>query len=116
MKRKGVDVTNMTVYNYLKRDVQYPYHRRKQPRLTQAHRDRRVAFARQYKDLNWMRTLMTDETEVALVQKPNSKNDIVWLPKGEDPPPVEVDPYAVTLRLWAGGICRRANQTSFLHW
>ena len=93
--------------------MQYPYHRRKQPRLTQAHRDRRVAFARQYKDLNWMRTLMTDETEVALVQKPNNKNDIVWLPKGEDPPPVEVDPYAVTLRFWAGASAEGRTRLHF---
>lgn len=45
---------------------------------------------------------MTDETEVALVQKPNSKNDVIWAPRGEPVAPVDVDPYAQTLRFWAG--------------
>lgn len=113
LKGKGVDVTNKTVYNYMKRSDKYPRHTRKQPLLTEAQRTRRVAFARQYKDHDWMRTLMTDETEVALVQKPNSKNDIVWMPKGEAPPPAEVDPYAQTLRFWAGAFAKGRTKLHF---
>jgi hypothetical protein len=113
LKAKGVDVTNMTVDNYLKRDNQYPYHRRKQPRLTNAHKARRVAFAKQYKAANWLRTLMTDETEVSLVQKPNSKNDIIWAPKGADVTPVDVEQYPHTLRFWAGASAKGHTKLHF---
>jgi transposase len=102
LQSKGVSVTHMTVANALHRDGLYPYHRRKQLRLTDGHKAARVAFAQEFKSANWQRTLMTDETECSLVGSPNSKNDIIWAPKGEEVSPVDVDTYAPTLRFWAG--------------
>src|SRR5690348_5238443 len=82
--RPKVSVSPRTVGRELKRAGQYPYHRAKKPSLNDAHMAGRVAFARDYKDHDWHLTLMTDETEVSIMQTPNSKNDIVWAPKGAD--------------------------------
>ena len=108
-------MTHVTVDNYLKGDHQYPYHRRKQPRLSDDHKARRVAFAEEYQDSDWLRTLMTDETEVSLGQKPNSKNDIIWAPKGADVTPVDVDQYPRTLRFWAGASAKGRTKLHFFN-
>jgi hypothetical protein len=74
-----------------------------------------VAFAKKFKDHNWTQTLMTDETQVSLVSTPNSKNDIIWLPKGADIPTVDQDNYAKTLRFWAGASARGRTKLYFFH-
>jgi transposase len=99
---KGVSVSYRTVGNELTRAGQYPYHRAKKPQLNNRHKAARVTFAQNYKDHDWLRTLMTDETQVSIMQTPNSKNDIIWAPKGADVTPIEVDTNAQTLRFWAG--------------
>ena len=56
---------------------------------------------------------MTDETEVSLIATPNTKNDIIWAPRGEDVSSVEVDPYAQTLRFWAGASAKGRTKLHF---
>ena len=58
---------------------------------------------------------MTDETEVSLGQKPNSKNDIIWAPKGADVTPVDVDQYPRTLRFWAGASAKGRTKLHFFN-
>jgi len=102
LQRKGMSVSRETVRRTLKEDGLYPFHRRRQQRLTQKQKRRRVAFARQYMDLDWERTLMTDETEFLLVPRGNSKNDVVWVRNVEDVPPIEQDAHSASVRVWAG--------------
>ena len=102
LKSQGVQVSCQTVANTLASSDLYPYHRRKQPLVTAAHRAARISFAKRFKQNDWERTLMTDETEVTLVPKSNSKNDIIWAPKGADIPPVDCTAYSSSLRFWAG--------------
>lgn len=102
LKSQGVQVSPQTVANTLASSDLHPYHRRKQPLVTAAHRAARVSFAKRFKDNDWERTLVTDETEVTLVPKSNSKNDIIWAPKGADIPPLDCSAYSASLRFWAG--------------
>ena len=97
-----MSVSRETVRRTLKEDGLYPFHRRRQQRLTQKQKRRRVAFARQYMDFDWERTLMTDETEFLLVPRGNSKNDVVWARNLEDVPPIEQDAHPASVRVWAG--------------
>jgi transposase len=110
---KGVSVSRKTVARALTEANLFPYHRRKQPKLTAAHRAARVDFAKKFKSHNWVRTLMTDETQVSLVARPNSKNDVIWLPKGADVPTVDQDNYAQTLRFWAGASAQGRTKLYF---
>ena len=102
LQRKGMSVSRETVRRTLKEDGLYPFHRRRQQRLTQKQKRRRVAFARQYMDLDWERTLMTDETEFLLVPRGNSKNDVVWARNVEAFPLIEQDAHSASVRVWAG--------------
>jgi hypothetical protein len=108
-----VSVTHKTVANEYKRAGLIPHHRRKQPKLTAEHKAARVSFARRFRDADWMRTLMSDETEVSLTQTPNSKNDVIWAAPGADVIPVDVDPYAQTLRFWAGASAEGRTKLHF---
>jgi transposase len=113
LRTKGVPVSHVTVSNTLAAEGLFPYHRRKQPKVTEAHRNARIAFANRFMGHNWTRTLMTDETQVSLIETPNSKNDIVWLPRGADIPTVDQDAYARTLRFWAGASAQGRTRLFF---
>jgi hypothetical protein len=58
---------------------------------------------------------MTDETEVALVPRTNSKNDIVWSTSIELVPPAEQDAYSAALRFWAGASASGRTSLYFYH-
>jgi transposase len=99
---RGIEASKDTVARTIKRDDLKPYHRRKQQKITAKQKTKRVAFARAFMDHDWMKTLMTDETEFAIVHVSNLHNDVVWAHNRDEVPPCEVDKNAVSLKFWAG--------------
>jgi hypothetical protein len=102
--RFGVDLSTGHIQVYLRSRGLKPYHRAKQLKLSPEHKRRRVRFARKYRNHDWTNTLFTDETEFPLVptKAGNSKDDIVWARRKEDVPPLEVEQYTESLRVWGG--------------
>jgi transposase len=102
-RRFGVVLSVRHIQRFLIQSGLKPYHRRKQLKLRQAHKSKRVAFARAHLTDNWSRTLFTDETEFLLhPTRGNPTTDIVWARRQEDVPAVEVDQYSPKLRVWGG--------------
>jgi transposase len=99
---KGVAISNFTVHRILHQEGCHPRHRNRQQKLTDAHKKKRVAFAKKFKEHNWNSTLMTDEAEFRLTPKGNTKNDVVWVRDGDTVPPLEQDNYSPSVRFWAG--------------
>ena len=103
LKSKGVDIkSHVTVRTHLLKEGLYPYRRRKQPRLNAKQQKKRLNFAHQYADHDWMNTLMTDESDFNLFTATNPKNDVVWARSYDEVPPVEVVKHASGVKVWAG--------------
>ena len=102
LQSTGYDLGRETVRKVLKKAGLYPYKRKKQPRLTQAQREKRVKFARKFKKHNWLKTLMTDEKDFNLFAATNPQNDRVWTDNPEDVPNVELVKHASGVKVWAG--------------
>jgi transposase len=102
MKLKGIDVSRESVRRTLRGAGLYPYKRQKQPRLTEYHMKKRLQFAREFKDHDWETTVMTDETDFALLDEPNRKNDIVWDEDASEVPPVGMVQKSATVKAWGG--------------
>lgn len=62
----------------------YPHRKRKTTLLTDAHKAKRVKFAKKYRRFDFTNCAFWDETEFELHPTPNPKNDIVWDVKGAD--------------------------------
>lgn len=45
---------------------------------------------------------MTDESQVLLFPRGNSRNNVVWVRAHTDVPPLEQDKYSASVRFWAG--------------
>jgi transposase len=73
-----------TIRKVLKTSGLYPHRKRKTPLLTDDHKERRVAFAKNYRRYDWTNCAFWDETEFELYPTPNPKNDIVWDEKGTE--------------------------------
>ena len=52
---------------------------------------------------------MTDETEIDLDPRGNSKNDVVWAESSESVPVQELQNWAASVRLWAGALLGRRS-------
>jgi transposase len=101
--RFGITLSTRRIQQYLHDNGLKPYHRDKQPRLTDEHKEKRVRFARQHRNDDWSRTLFSDESEFILNPKTaNTKDDIVWARRKADVPAREVDQYSPKLRVWGG--------------
>ena len=116
LRNKGVSVSKDTARRTLKEDGLKAFHRRRQQRLTEKQKRRRVLFAKQYMDFNWKRTLMTDEAEFQLVPRGNSRNDVVWARSVEDVPPIEQEGHSAAVRVWAGVSALGRTALYFLRW
>jgi len=108
LKAEGVDVSRTTVQRTLKEEGLHPYKRKKQPRLTDANKKKRLKFAKEYLDHDWERTLMTDEAPFLLFPKTNPQNDRVWATRSEDVPPVETVKHGATVNVW-GGVSKKGK-------
>src|SRR5690242_11785206 len=113
LRRKGVDASKDTIARTLVRRELKAFHRPRQQQITATQKRKRVAFARMYRDHDWTNTLMTDETEFALVRASNSRNDVVWAHTRDEVPPREIDKYSPSLRFWAGASSRGRTSLHF---
>lgn len=65
-----------------------PYHRRKQPMLTETQRKRRIDFALRHRDEDWDAVLFEDEKTFEIGHHPNRKNDVVYAYHADEVPSV----------------------------
>lgn len=85
-RKYGVTMSQPTIYRALTNKLGlYPYHRPKKPRLTPAHKEKRLQVAREFQDCisasdpnPWSNHCFTDEKRFNSEPKPNSKNDVIW--------------------------------------
>jgi transposase len=101
-QKKGIKVSRETIRRTLTDAGLHPSRRSKRPKLTKKHKADRVTFCQKRKKHNWTRTLMTDETEYALYQVPNTHNDVMWVRRGESAPDLELVAHSPKVKLWAG--------------
>ena len=78
------------------------YHQSWAPRLTLKHLADRKRFARDHKNFDWSKVLFIDEKIAFLIPKPNSKNDVIWAPKGSTIPNLPRDVHPVKWNVSAG--------------
>jgi hypothetical protein len=102
LKKKGIEASYEAVRRILLKHNLYPYRRKKQPFLIKSQKQKRVKFAKKFKDHDWMNTLMTDEKDFNLFAATNPQNDRVWTDDPEKVPPVELVGHASGVKVWAG--------------
>ena len=99
----GVTVTVRRIEQWLNEQGLHAYHRSKRFPLTAIQKQKRVRFARKYRNHDWSNTLFTDESQFPLTPSANNpKDDIVWARCHEDVPPAEIDQYSPSVRVWGG--------------
>lgn len=85
----------------------YPYHRAKKLILSVADKAARLAWARRYQNKIWDKVVFSDEKIVFCVPYTNSKNDIIWAPKGTEVLPAPHSRHSAKLNVcaavWLGG-------------
>ena len=85
----------------------YPYHRAPKLILTAEHKGKRLAWAQKYLNKNWIKVAFSDEKIVFCVPGRNSKNDVIWAPKGTEVLPAPYDRHSsktnVSAAVWFGG-------------
>lgn len=82
-----------------------PYHQSMKPLLSAVHKRRRLAFAKQYRDHQWNRTMMSDEKRFYLFASGNRKNDVVWARNASAVPTKPRVGKSPSIHVW-GGITR----------
>ena len=79
LTEKGHPVSKTTVDNYMTECL--GPNLRRQPKLTEAQKRKRLAFSRERKNwtiLDWRRVLFSDESAFELMHSQNSQNEHVW--------------------------------------
>ena len=102
LKGKGIKSSKTSVARILQKNKLYPYRRKKQPLINKAPKKKRLKFARNYKNYDWMKTLITDEKDFNLFAATNPQNDRVWATDPSKVPPVELVKHASGVKVWAG--------------
>jgi ribosomal protein S14 len=99
---RDVGLGRETVRKTARRMGLKPYHKPRQPLLTDAHRARRLAFARTFAKQDWRSVVFTDEKIFPLFTKSNSKNDVVWAKSTAEVPPAQRVAKSVGVMVWGG--------------
>lgn len=81
---KGEKLGRETVRTTLKAAGLIPHRRKRRPKLTEAHKEKRVAFAKKYLRHDWSDTAFWDEKQFELTHAPNPKDDVVWDKRGAE--------------------------------
>jgi transposase len=110
---RQMGLSQTSVINALHSIPLYPYHPRKRPLLTQKHKKSRRIFQRLHNNEDWRKVLFIDEKKCTIIQKPNSKNDIIWAPLGTviDPTPTIAHPLSLNI---AAGVCYNGKTKIFI--
>ena len=82
LKSTSVDVSHVTVYNYLRKLKKWKaFKRPRNQLLTKMQRKRRLHFAREHKHLtaeDWEKYIFSDASTKYLFHFPNRQDDVVW--------------------------------------
>jgi hypothetical protein len=88
------------------------FRRKKQPLLTEAHKKRRLVFAREHSNWTveqWSDVMFTDESPFKVFYIPNSRNDTVWGSQEDNVPPADQVKFSPTVMVWGGMTGHRLN-------
>lgn len=100
---RGVRVSHMTVQRFLKRLGLSPYKITRKFLVSRMHKDRRIKFAKAYRNTNFKNWLFTDECHFDLHPAPNSQNDNVWdVSRDEIKHEIRVHSNGGKVSVWAG--------------
>ena len=103
LKDRGIaDVHYTTVQRAAHAQHLKPYRMQRSPRLTEAHKKDRLAFAKQLKNKDWSHTIFTDEHVFKQFKGANASHDIVWAKNPSEVPDREVERWSMTASVWAG--------------
>jgi hypothetical protein len=91
----------------------FPYHRPKKLILNNAQVKARLNFAKVNKHRDWSNVVYHDEKVAFLVAGPNSKNDVIWAPKGTTVLPAPYDWHSAKVNV-AGGISRAGKSPIYI--
>lgn len=102
---KGHPVSKTTVHSYLTKCLHLkPLKPRRQPKLTEAQKLKRLAFARErisWTIEEWRRVLFSDESPFELCHPPNRQNDRVWAHTSKEVPATETVKHPRKVMVWA---------------
>jgi transposase len=99
----GAKISKSTVHNILRDDLGlHPYKFRKEPRLTEAHRRARVAFATGALNDNFRDTMFTDESPFSMEPKFNHQNDRIWAAALPENAVVPRSKHPKNIYVWGG--------------
>lgn len=104
LTEKGHPVSKTTVHHYMTKCLRLkPLKLRQQPKLTDAQKRKRLAFARERKNwtiLDWRRVLFSDESLFELMQPPNRQNERVWAHSSAEVPAIETVKQPLKVMVW----------------
>ena len=95
-------ISYRTVGRILHQEQLHPYHRTRQTKLTEQHKQKRLHFVTAHKDTDWHAALFVDEKKFSRYVRPNSKNDITWAFSRDAVPGYDVLQRGPELMVWGG--------------
>ena len=105
LTEKGHPVSKTTVHNYMTKCLGLkPLKLRRQPKLTEAQKRKRLAFARERKNWtiqDWRRVLFSDESVFELMHPPNRQNERVWAHSSAEVPAIDTAKQPLKVMVWA---------------
>ena len=101
-KQKKADISYRTVSRIAHSRGLRPYRMQTGSRLTDTHRKKRLAFAKEIKNKDWSSTFFTDEHTFKQFKPANQMHDIVWAKNESQVPDREVERWGSSLNVWAG--------------
>lgn len=101
---KGHPASKSTVHQYLTKCLHLKSLKlRRQPKLTEVQKRKRLAFAKARKNwtiLQWRRVLFSDESPFELFQEPNRQNDRVYAHNSREVPVIETVKQPLKIIVW----------------
>lgn len=95
-----------TIRSYMLHELKWQnFRRKKTPLLTEAHKKRRLVFAREYSKFTpeqWKDVMFTDESSFKVFYIPNSRNDTVWGSQECNVPRADQMKFSPSVMVWGG--------------
>ena len=106
LKASGLNGSKETIRHYMKQELKWKsWRRRKAPLLTEAHKKKRLLFAREHKHWtveDWSNVLFSDESPYQVFYVPNPRNDTVWGSQEENVPVASQVKFSPSVLVWGG--------------
>lgn len=118
LKARNERGSRETIRMYMVNELQWKNWRRKKlPLLTDAHKERRVTFARSHQHWtadDWSNVLFTDESPFKVYYVPNPQNDTVWGSQEDNVPPAAQMKFSPSVMVWGGMTARGLTTLHFI--